>query len=324
MGCFSSILSEQSETMNSQNTQIDNLTEFRYIDGRRFHNVETATYPLPNDNDELDRLHLQHFLLRYIWQCNFSAPINHILSNPDIKILDVGCGAGSWSFDMATTYPLVEVVGIDISPLQPTQIKPKNFKFVKANVFDGLPFENNTFDFVFQRYMFTGCPTEKWPYLINELVRVLKPGGFLELFEPSKLFDLGPATQRFHDAEVEIFKQHGLDDDIYEHLEDHVQNQGQLENIKKEVKPCHYGIKSNNTKLSEVAISNFVTAYASFKPALLKQMKISSEEFDELAKTSEKELFEYGTYNYLARIYANKVINNNNEIKVNLVPNENI
>ncbi|CAG8824044.1 13024_t:CDS:2, partial [Dentiscutata erythropus] len=103
---------------------------------------------------------------------------------------------------------------------------------------------------------------EKWPYLVNELVRVLKPGGFVEFSEPSKLFDLGPATQHFHDAEVEIFEKQGLDDDIYEHLDGYVQNQGQLENIKKEVKPCHYGIKSNNIKLSEVAIRNFVTAYA--------------------------------------------------------------
>ncbi|RIB07284.1 S-adenosyl-L-methionine-dependent methyltransferase [Gigaspora rosea] len=90
------------------------------------------------------------------------------------------CGAGSRSFDIATTYPLVEIVGLDISPVQPTQIKPKNFNFVKANVMEGLPFEDNTFDFVFQRYMFTGCIKKKWPYLINEIVRVLKPGGFLE------------------------------------------------------------------------------------------------------------------------------------------------
>ncbi|CAG8745818.1 4408_t:CDS:2 [Gigaspora rosea] len=96
---------------------------------------------------------------------------------------------------VATTYPLTNVVGLDISPHQPTQIKPDKFTFVKANALNGLPFDNNTFDFVFQRYLVSGYPKEKWPYVINELVRVLKPGGFLELSEFSYLFDAGPADQ---------------------------------------------------------------------------------------------------------------------------------
>ncbi|RIB25444.1 S-adenosyl-L-methionine-dependent methyltransferase [Gigaspora rosea] len=178
MGCFVSKFSEKAESIKSQNSQ----TEFRYVDGRRFHNVKESVYTLPNDEEESDRLHLQHFLLRYIWQSNFFAPVEHILSKPDSKILDVGCGAASWSFDMATTYPSTNIVGLDISPHQPTHIKPKNFSFVKANVLEGLPFDDNTFDFVFQRYLVSGYPKEKWPYVMNELVRVLKPGGFLEVF----------------------------------------------------------------------------------------------------------------------------------------------
>ncbi|CAG8769312.1 1086_t:CDS:2, partial [Gigaspora rosea] len=210
-------------------------------------------------------------------------------------------------------YPLVEIVGLDISPVQPTQIKPKNFNFVKANVMEGLPFEDNTFDFVFQRYMFTGCIKKKWPYLINEIVRVLKPGGFLELSEPSKIFDLGLATHRLFNSLIELLEQEGLDSDIYQKLDNYLQNQGQLENIKKEVKQNYHGVKSNDIKLSKVIVSNMVSAYESFKPALLKILQISNEEFVELVKTSEKELFDFESYNYLARIYASKVIDNNNE-----------
>ncbi|CAG8733741.1 26974_t:CDS:2 [Gigaspora margarita] len=51
-----------------------------------------------------------------------------------------------------------------------------------------------------------------------------------------------------------------------------------------------------------------VSAYESFKPVLLKVLQISNEEFVELVKTSEKELFDFDSYNYLARIYASKVI----------------
>ncbi|CAG8828023.1 8367_t:CDS:2, partial [Cetraspora pellucida] len=154
---------DKANSIDSQGSQ----TEFQYVGGRRFHNVKNSFYSLPNDDDEQDRLHLQHFLIRYIWQSNFSAPVEHILSKSGSKILDVG-------------YPLTEVVGIDISPYQPTHIKPKNFTFIKANVLEGLPFEDNTFDFVFQRYLIASYPKDKWPYIVNELVRVLKPGGFLE------------------------------------------------------------------------------------------------------------------------------------------------
>ncbi|CAG8746157.1 2176_t:CDS:1, partial [Cetraspora pellucida] len=38
------------------------LDTFRYIGGRRFHNVLDAKYFLPNDNGEVDRLEGQHFL----------------------------------------------------------------------------------------------------------------------------------------------------------------------------------------------------------------------------------------------------------------------
>ncbi|RIB07285.1 hypothetical protein C2G38_2252713 [Gigaspora rosea] len=185
---------------------------------------------------------------------------------------------------------------------------------------EGLPFEDNNFDFVFQQYMFTGCIKKQWPYLINEIVRVLKPGGFLELSEPSKIFDLGLATHRLFNSLIELLEQEGLDSDIYQKLDNYLQNQGQLENIKKEVKQNYHGVKSNDIKLSKVIFSNMVSAYESFKPALLKILQISNEEFVELVKTSEKKLFDFDSYNYLARIYASKVIDNNNETSA--LPNE--
>jgi len=82
---------------------------------------------------------------------------------------------------MATSYPHVEIIGIDISPIQPSQIKPENFTFIQANFFDGLPFADDSFDFVFQRLMVGAIPKDKWPLVINELTRVLKPGGYLEV-----------------------------------------------------------------------------------------------------------------------------------------------
>ena len=103
------------------------------------------------------------------------------IGSPFYDFLFQRCGVGSWSFDMATEYPNAKITGIDISPIRPSQVKPDNFTFIQANILDGLPFEDNTFDYVFQRLLFAAITRDKWPFVINELTRVLKPGGYLEV-----------------------------------------------------------------------------------------------------------------------------------------------
>ncbi len=82
---------------------------------------------------------------------------------------------------MADSYPHAKFTGIDISPIQPLQVKPKNFTFIQANLLNGLPFADDSFDFVFQRLLVGAIPKNKWPFIINELTRVLKPDGYLEV-----------------------------------------------------------------------------------------------------------------------------------------------
>ena len=72
--------------MNTTNLDKD----FRFIDGRRYHNAENSKYCLPNDDDECDRLHKQHFLFIYACQGNFASPAEHILNSEDAKVLDSG------------------------------------------------------------------------------------------------------------------------------------------------------------------------------------------------------------------------------------------
>ncbi|CAG8824849.1 14931_t:CDS:2, partial [Gigaspora margarita] len=96
---------------------------------------------------------------------------------------------------------------------------------------------------------------------MNKLVIVLKPGGFLELF------DAGPADKRLWFTAAK------------------------LENIKKEIKQIYHDIKSNDIVLSKVAINNMTYLYESLKPTLTRALKISDDEYDELVKASKDELF---------------------------------
>ncbi|CAG8510125.1 14584_t:CDS:2, partial [Dentiscutata heterogama] len=108
-------------------------------------------------------------------------------------------GAGSWLLEMSTNYPLSKFIGIDISPIQPRCIKPKNAEFIQANILERLPFHNDTFDFVFQRLLFAGIPGNEWRSVINELVRVLKPGGYLE--EHMQLYNVRFEIKKSYDGD---------------------------------------------------------------------------------------------------------------------------
>ena len=50
---------------------------------------------------------------------------------------------------MASEYPRFKFTGIDVTSSYLIHIKPHNFKFLQANILNGLPYADNTFDFVF-------------------------------------------------------------------------------------------------------------------------------------------------------------------------------
>jgi len=55
-----------------------------------------------------------HSLLLLLDGKAFFAPVE----NPQ-RILDVGTGTGIWALDVGDQYPSAQVVGIDLSPIQP-------------------------------------------------------------------------------------------------------------------------------------------------------------------------------------------------------------
>ena len=66
--------------------------------------------------------------------------------------VDIGCGAaGAWAIEVAKEYPAGNVYGLDLSPVDRTEI-PENCHFVVGDVNDGLPFPNGSMDLVQSRY----------------------------------------------------------------------------------------------------------------------------------------------------------------------------
>ncbi|CAG8465206.1 13759_t:CDS:2 [Ambispora leptoticha] len=84
-------------------------------------------------------MEIQRFLHRYMWKKDFSSPIEEIL-NTGAKVLDIGCGEGTWLSQMATEFPRSNFLGLDISAIDSTKFYPGNLSFIQNNVLDGVPF----------------------------------------------------------------------------------------------------------------------------------------------------------------------------------------
>jgi SAM-dependent methyltransferase len=163
-------------------------------------------YVLPRDPREIDRLDVQHFAAKAAHDGrNHLAPLEQ-----PTHILDVGCGTGQWAFEMCTEFPSALVVGVDLVPGKPDP--PDRYRFVQANVLPGLPFRSEVFDFVHQRLMVSGIPLKLWPTAVRDLVRVTRPGGWLELAEAMPYVEPeGPATRRLWDVLRQLGRSVGLD-----------------------------------------------------------------------------------------------------------------
>jgi SAM-dependent methyltransferase len=122
----------------------------------------------------------------------------------------VGSGTGQWAFDLCAELPHAKVVGLDLVVGKPGP--PANYRFVQANVLQGLPFRADSFDFVHQRFLTAGLPLKSWSGVVQDLVRVTRPGGWVELVEAAPWIEpAGPATARLSELAWRLGMAHGLD-----------------------------------------------------------------------------------------------------------------
>ncbi|KAK0617644.1 S-adenosyl-L-methionine-dependent methyltransferase [Immersiella caudata] len=88
--------------------------------------------------------------------------------------------------DFADAFPSVEVIGTDISPIQPTWVPP-NLKFEIEDCTQEWTFPPSHFDFIHIRGLVGSI--DDWPLLYQRAFTALKPGGWLESYEISPTWE---------------------------------------------------------------------------------------------------------------------------------------
>jgi ubiquinone/menaquinone biosynthesis C-methylase UbiE len=114
--------------------------------------------------------------------------------NANYRVLDLGCGDGLSAVYFSRYFPNWKIDGVDISERSIVVAKGRhipNTNFICSNA-GHINFEDGAFDIVFTAGMLHHVPEIERPSIINEIYRLLKPGGRLYVFEHNPI---NPATQ---------------------------------------------------------------------------------------------------------------------------------
>jgi len=139
---------------------------FSFSNGRRYASTDLGNYYMPNDVPEIHRLNEQHYILMAARGGKLhNAPLRR---RDGLRVLDVGCGSGIWSLQMAEMYPEAMIVGMDISPIQP-KAKPANVEWLVHDMEKDWPLPEEYFDFI-HLSLVHGCVAD-WTVMMDEILR---------------------------------------------------------------------------------------------------------------------------------------------------------
>ncbi|RDK38846.1 hypothetical protein M752DRAFT_286045 [Aspergillus phoenicis ATCC 13157] len=180
------------------------VTDYPMEYGRRYHKYHEGSYLYPNDEQELDRMDMQHHMLKLVnrGRLLFASP-----QSPK-RILDVGTGSGIWPIELASEFPAAEIIGTDLSPVQPNEV-PENVHFLVDDVTeDEWLWGPNHFDVIHAGHLSGSLPSYK--DLLRKVFKHLKPGGSVQCdeFDPKPKCDDGTMPEEDPDK----FSEYALQD----------------------------------------------------------------------------------------------------------------
>ncbi|KAJ3006272.1 UNVERIFIED_CONTAM: hypothetical protein HDU68_004180 [Siphonaria sp. JEL0065] len=227
---------------------------------RRYHAVETSDYILPSDDPS------SHVIC---------PEARKVIKRHGAKVLDVGCANGAWMDTLFSTgHVNCEYYGVDIAPDAFEFGTVCGAKLSVGNVLEKLPCKPQQSFGVGEP---TCMPKDKWVHAIKEIIRVTKPGGWIELVEvDSEFYDTGPLSDAIMTPIVTVLDKRGLDVCAGSNLVRNALIAGGLVNI--EVKPVSIPLAWNG-ELGRLHAKDVREVALGLSAFMTKALGISNEEY---------------------------------------------
>ncbi|EIW83089.1 S-adenosyl-L-methionine-dependent methyltransferase [Coniophora puteana RWD-64-598 SS2] len=240
------------------------LTQANNPKERVYHVVADSAYVLPADEEEGNRLDLQHLLVKNVFGGRvIFAPI--AFTDED-NVLDNGTGTGAWIMDVFQSIPpTVSFYGVDLHIRLVPADPPENTQFIACSFLD-LPADwTDKFALVNQRLMLAALTRENWTKCISEIYRVLKPGAWVQLVEiDGYLFsdDHDESAEWFSSLLGALFGHKGLIQDCHKVIPSLLCEKG-FENVVVEERKVRLGHKHGEDGIK--MLENMVRVYQGMK-----------------------------------------------------------
>ncbi|KAK1488227.1 methyltransferase domain-containing protein [Colletotrichum tamarilloi] len=200
---------------------------------RTYHDT-SSPYVLPNDTPEQARLDEQALAIQSMLGGKPFVFDLRLLPSKS-KILDIGCGTGVATTQLARQCPSSRAYGIDLSAV-PDHVKasaPTNVTFLKGNIMEDLSeqgLQEQSLDYVFGRMLFLAI--DDWKEYFSRVHHLLNPGAIVEHQDCSwEYYRQGTQTKlsgnwSWHQAVLEESQAMGLDILVGDHVGDHMRAAG--------------------------------------------------------------------------------------------------
>jgi ubiquinone/menaquinone biosynthesis C-methylase UbiE len=217
------------------------------------HHVENEAplYIIPTLDAEKKRLSLQHTVIvrQFGWHLHPSIRVK-----PEDEVLEVATGTGIWALEFAKMSPpslKIEACDINTTYFPAPKDIPQNVHFSEQSVLALPQAWTNKFNIVHQRLLICGLSTDNWRTALQELYRVTKPGGWIQLIEidaQGKQANYGPAAKKFLIWLKALMNQIGLVYDAVDHVLEHIKAAGFVNYFQE---PKQFWIESHEAEVCE-------------------------------------------------------------------------